>query len=90
VALGPLIARRHGGRPSGVRRLEQLAPELVPALHATVAVPEPVACLDALTSVADLYCRVRPEGVRTHDRAERAVRDYLRRQRDDLVRRSGR
>ena len=36
TVLGPLIAQARGRRAAGARRLEQIAPELVPALEATL------------------------------------------------------
>ena len=36
TVLGPLIAQARGRRAAGVRRLEQVAPDLVPALEATL------------------------------------------------------
>ena len=36
MVLGPLIAQARGHRPAGVRRLERIAPDLVPGLEATV------------------------------------------------------
>jgi hypothetical protein len=77
VVLGPLIDFRRGVRPAGVRRLERTAPDLLPQLHATVAAPERRACLDALVAAADLYVRVRPDGLRRQERAESAVRAYV-------------
>ena len=81
AVLGPLISVERGARPSGVRRLERIAPDRLPQLHATLAAPNPTACLEALIAAADLYRDVRPLGVITRDRAEAAVRDYIARQR---------
>lgn len=75
--LGPLIAAGRGARPAGVRRLETVAPDELPALHATIGGTDPLACLDALLAAADLYARVRPSGVRVRDRAEAAVRTFV-------------
>ena len=60
---------------------ERIAPDRLPQLHATLAAPNPTACLEALIAAADLYRDVRPLGVITRDRAEAAVRDYIARQR---------
>jgi hypothetical protein len=77
VVLGPLIAQQRGVLPSGLRRIERFAPDLLPQLHATVARPEPRACLDALLAAADLYLEVRPAGVARRERAEAAARAYV-------------
>ena len=46
-----------------MRRLERLAPDLVPALAATVGDHTPEGCLAALRASVDLYRRLRgPEG----------------------------
>jgi predicted nucleotidyltransferase len=74
VAIAPLATLGRTARPAGVRRLETLAPELVPELRATVATADPGDCLRALRAAVDLYRKVR-EGVQMVRRsaAEEAV-----------------
>jgi len=78
VAIAPLATLGRTARPAGVRRLETLAPELVPELRATVATADPDDCLRALRAAVDLYRKVR-EGVQMVRRtaAEEAVVDFL-------------
>jgi hypothetical protein len=79
MVLGPLIARGSGHRAAGVRRLEQMAPGLVPALEATVGDHTPHGCAAALRASAALYRQLRgdtPELVRRTS-AEAASLDYL-------------
>jgi hypothetical protein len=40
ATLAPLIVSGRTDKPTGVRRLEELAPELIPALRKTVAAPD--------------------------------------------------
>jgi Nucleotidyltransferase domain len=61
VAFGPLIAQARGHRPAGERRLEQMAPDLVPELAATVGDYTPQGCAAALRAAAGLYRRLRDE-----------------------------
>jgi len=79
VVLAPLVAQSRGHRPSGVRRFEQIAPDLVPALQATVGDYTPTECARALRATIDLYRHLRamdPEVV--HRRAaEAATVHYL-------------
>ena len=79
MVFGPLIALGRGQRAAGVRRLERLAPDLVPALAATVGDHTAVGCLAALRASVDLYRRLRGDAaglVRRGD-AEAASLDYL-------------
>jgi hypothetical protein len=77
TVLGPLIARQRGHRPAGVRRLEMIAPDLVPALQATVGAHDRESCLRALQATADLYLRVRDTSVRPRVDAEIEAMKYL-------------
>ena len=61
MVLGPLIAQARGHRPAGVRRLERIAPDLVPGLEATVGDHTPHGCAAALRAAAGLYRRLRDE-----------------------------
>ncbi|MFD3400810.1 nucleotidyltransferase domain-containing protein [Kribbella sp. NPDC058693] len=78
AAIAPLAGIGRTTRPAGVRRLETLAPELVPALQATVATADPADCLRALKASVDVYRTVR-ERVQVVRRtaAEEAVVDFL-------------
>jgi predicted nucleotidyltransferase len=78
MAIAPLATIGRTTRPAGVRRLETLAPELVPALCATVATADADDCLRALRAAVDVYRQVR-EGVQVERRtaAEEAVVDFL-------------
>ncbi|GAA1157316.1 aminoglycoside 6-adenylyltransferase [Kribbella jejuensis] len=78
AAIAPLAVRGRTAKPSGVRRLETLAPELVPELRATVATADPEDCRRALRAAVALYRKVR-EGVPMVRRtaAEEAVVDFL-------------
>ncbi|GAA1592132.1 hypothetical protein GCM10009804_55570 [Kribbella hippodromi] len=59
AALAPLAAYGRTSRPAGVRRLETLAPELVPELRATVAIADREDCWRALNASVDVYRTVR-------------------------------
>ncbi len=74
--LGPLILQKVGARPSGVRRLEQAAPEWAKELERTVATHDARECLAALEATVSLYRRLRPEGT-TESATERAVMVYV-------------
>jgi hypothetical protein len=79
MVFGPLIAQARGHRAAGVRRLEQMAPELVPALEATIGDHTPHGCAAALRAAARLYRQLRgddPALVRRTS-AEAASLDYL-------------
>ena len=79
MVFGPLIAQSRGRRAAGVRRIEQMAPDLVPALAGTVGDHTPQGCAAALRASVGLYRQLRADAPglvrRTH--AETAVMDYL-------------
>ncbi|MGC4941837.1 aminoglycoside 6-adenylyltransferase [Kribbella sp. DT2] len=77
AALVPSIVARRTDRPTGVRRIEQLAPEMVPALARTVAMPDRADCLRALRAAVELYVEVRGDDVVQQTEAEKAVLGYL-------------
>jgi hypothetical protein len=79
IVFGPLIAQARGRHASGVRRLEQFAPELVPALAATVGDHTPRGCAAALRAAVALYRELRGDGSHLVRRAaaEAASLDYL-------------
>lgn len=77
--LGPLIAQNRGHRAQGVRRIEQIAPELVPALEATVGDHTDADCVRAMRAASNLYrlLRVEASGVVRRTEAESASLEYL-------------
>ena len=82
LALGPLALHRHGAQPSGVRRLETAAPDLVPQFAATVAAYDARSCTAALHAAIALYRKLRaelaPPAFRPSPAAEEAAVAYLR------------
>jgi predicted nucleotidyltransferase len=80
AAIAPLATLGRTQKPSGVRRLETLAPELVPEFRATVATADPADCVRALNASVELYRKVRDSsGVAVERRtaAEEAVVAFL-------------
>lgn len=61
TVLGPLVAVRAGARPQGVRRLEAIDPQAVPALVATIGAHDRDACRGALRAAIALYRELRDE-----------------------------
>jgi hypothetical protein len=82
AALGPLVLASRGARPSGVRKLESVAPDLAAELSATVGACDPRSCITALTAAIEVYRRFRTEApdstLRRHEAAEAAAVDYVR------------
>ncbi|MER7244114.1 hypothetical protein [Kribbella sp. NPDC000426] len=80
AAIAPLAGIGRTTRPAGVRRLETIAPELVPALSQTVATAGREDCLRALKASVEVYRTVRERsGVQVVRRtaAEEAAVDFL-------------
>lgn len=80
LAIAPLATYGRTSKPSGVRRLETLAPELLPELRETVATLDRDDCLRALKASVDVYRKVRESsGVQVVRRtaAEEAVVAFL-------------
>ena len=80
AAIAPLAVIGRTAKPAGVRRLETLAPELVPQLRETVATADRDDCLRALKASVAVYRKVRDtSGVQVVRRtaAEKAVTDFL-------------
>lgn len=77
---GPLILQIVGAQPNGVRRIEQLAVEWVPALTATLALHSVASVCAALEAAVELYVKLRaavsPPAI-ANPRAEVAARAYL-------------
>lgn len=80
AAIAPLATLGRTAKPSGVRRLETLAPELLPEFRATVATADRDDCFRALSASVELYRKVRDNsGVAVERRtaAEQAVVAFL-------------
>ncbi|MEV4263245.1 nucleotidyltransferase domain-containing protein [Kribbella sp. NPDC049584] len=80
AAIAPLAGIGRTTRPAGVRRLETLAPELVPALRETVATADREDCLRALKASVEVYRAVRERSglqVVRRTAAEEAVVAFL-------------
>ncbi|WP_329006029.1 aminoglycoside 6-adenylyltransferase [Kribbella sp. NBC_00709] len=80
ISIAPLAGIGRTTRPAGVRRLETLAPELLPALRETVAMPDRADCLRALKATVDVYRTVRERSgvpVVRRTAAEEAAVDFL-------------
>ena len=78
AAIAPLAGTGRTMRPAGVRRLETLAPELVPALRETVATADREDCLRALKASIEVYRTVRERSqVVRRTAAEEAVVAFL-------------
>ena len=77
TVLGPLIAQARGRRAAGARRLELIAPELVPALEATLGDHTAQGCAGALRAAVALYRSLRVDGLARRATAEQAVDVYL-------------
>lgn len=76
---GPLVLDAAGAQPNGVRRLEQVAPDWVGPLAATVATYDAASIGRALRSAVELYVKLRAPraGLVTRPAAEQAARAYL-------------
>jgi len=79
TVLGPLIFLKSGARPSGLRRIEQLAPEYSLDLQATIARYDALDCLRSLRTSANIYRTLRGNtpDVNYHHAAEEAAMHYL-------------
>jgi predicted nucleotidyltransferase len=86
--LGPLALLASGAQPTGVRKIEALAPQYVDRLRATLASHDAENCLDALSASADLYVSLRdqfaPDTLIRGRSAQLAAMEYLRAIREDL------
>jgi hypothetical protein len=75
--LGPLGLCRAGARPTGVRKVELLAPGFAQQLRGTVARYEPVDCFRALRVCIELYRSLRLHTNEIGGEAERAAMEYV-------------
>jgi hypothetical protein len=57
--IGPLALAASGARPSGVRKIEKLAPDFTARLVATVAIHDRSSCISALQAAVALYLELR-------------------------------
>jgi len=78
TVLGPLALARAGAQPSGVRKIEKLAPAFAVELERTLASHDAADCLRALRASIDLYRSLMPS-VHSGDRKrdEDAAMEYL-------------
>jgi hypothetical protein len=75
TVLGPLALARAGARPSGVRKIETIAPAFAVELQRTVATHDAADCLRALRACVDLYRSLMPRA--STERVEVAAMEYL-------------
>ena len=76
--LGPLALARAGAQPTGVRKIEKLAPQFSVELERTIATHNPVDCLRALRAGVDLYRSLTPaRSSAERTRVEDAAMEYL-------------
>jgi len=75
TVLGPLALARAGARPSGVRKIETIAPAFALELRHTIATHDADDCLRALRACVDLYRSLTPRA--NTERVEDAAMEYL-------------
>ena len=77
--LGPLGLQRAGARPTGVRKIETIAPEFARELRLTVATYDVADCLRALRASVELFRSLTPgpNDIERRRRAEKAAMDHL-------------
>lgn len=78
--LGPLALAAAGARPSGVRKMETLAPDFAVRLKATVAIHDRASCISALDAAVALYLELRAPVLSTlicDDHVRTTVTTYL-------------
>ncbi len=79
--LGPLALMEAGARPSGVRKLESLAPERARKMLETVATHDPDSCYRGMKEAISLYLSLRgslrDEGLLINEQAQRVAREFL-------------
>jgi predicted nucleotidyltransferase len=78
AVLGPLALARAGARPSGVRKIETIAPAFAVELERTVASHDAADCLRALLACVELYRSLTPsKSSADRRRVEDAAMEYL-------------
>ncbi|HEY4426560.1 MAG TPA: hypothetical protein VGN10_20280 [Pyrinomonadaceae bacterium] len=75
TVLGPLALTRAGARPSGVRKIEMIAPAFAVELRRTVATYDAADCLRALRACVELYRSLTLR--KSPERVEDAAMEYL-------------
>ena len=75
TVLGPLALARAGARPSGVRKIETIAPALAVELQRTIASYDTADCIRALRACVELYRSLTPR--KTPEKVEDAAMQYL-------------
>src|SRR5262245_15006558 len=75
TVLGPLALARAGARPSGVRKIETIAPAFAVELRRTVASHDAADCLRALRACIELYRSLTPR--KSSEGVEDAAMEYL-------------
>jgi predicted nucleotidyltransferase len=75
TVLGPLALARAGARPSGVRKIETIAPAFALQLRHTIAIHDAADCLRGLRACAELYRSLKPRA--SSERVEDAAMEYL-------------
>ena len=75
TVLGPLALARAGVRPSGVRKIETIAPAFALELRQTIATHDAADCLRALRACVALYRSLTPRT--SPERVEDAAMEYL-------------
>jgi len=75
TVLGPLALARAGARPTGVRKIETIAPAFAIELQRTVATHDAADCLRALRACVELYRSLTPR--KNAERVEDAAMEYL-------------
>ena len=76
--LGPLALARAGVRPTGVRKIEAMAPDFAIELQRTVALYDAADCVRALRASVELYRSLTPlESSGERKRVEDAAMEYL-------------
>ena len=75
AVLGPLALARAGARPTGVRKIETIAPAFTVELRRTVAAYDAADCLRALRACVELYRSLTPR--KSPERVVVAAMEYL-------------
>lgn len=81
TVIAPLLLMKNGKLPRGVRKIEDNAPNDLPALLETVAIHDAQSCVKALRAIAELYIRLRKpyleEKLIARQDAEKRALEYL-------------
>lgn len=75
TVLGPLALARAGARPSGVRKIETIAPAFALELERTIATHDAADCIRALRACIEIYRSLTPRT--STERVEDAAMEYL-------------